>query len=312
MLRFSSSMQKLAVLISSVAAMSFIGFSSARADDGGLLQQIATNTYNTYVAVNNIPTYLGKVSQLALAFLDADDSKLTATIQEQLATYTKQSRDSIKALNAISKDAKTGAPPLQPQLISDLFGSDVNTTSVPNANDLIYQTFLGLKYFPTDPRSTGKNAATTINSPYNYIKNASGMNLYHAVPQPLSWKGSDGAKANYTSLYDTIMAVESFNAYALSEIYTDSMNNNALSKTQQILLTYASNSDWFSTIASEKIGYVIREILMYNSQMYVLMSQILTVQKQLLAAQSMTNTLLISLNSNNEDLAVKKAQGVVH
>ncbi|MDR3478344.1 MAG: hypothetical protein P4M14_09970 [Gammaproteobacteria bacterium] len=303
-------MKKIIVLTASALAMTVMNIPIARADDSSLLQQIATNTYNTYVSVNNIPTYLESLSSLAKAFSDTDDSTTTATVQGQLASYTSQSLQSLTAQNAVTKDTKTNATPIQLQLVTDMFGGDVTTTSVPNANDLTYQSLLGMKYFSPDPRSTGANP-TSVDSNYNYIKYAAGLKLFHAVPVA-SWKGSDGAKQSYANIYDTIMAIESFNAYTLSQLYTDNANNGALSKTQVALLTQASNSDWFSTIASEKIGFVLREILMYNTQMYVLMSQLLTIEKQLLASQAMTNTLLISLNQTNEDLAVKKAIGVVH
>jgi hypothetical protein len=61
---------------------------------------------------------------------------------------------------------------------------------------------------------------------------------------------------------------------------------------------------------SEKIGYVLRQILLYQSQTFVLMTQIVQLQKQMVSAQVMTNATLVAVNQVNERVLAADAQGV--
>jgi hypothetical protein len=109
--------------------------------------------------------------------------------------------------------------------------------------------------------------------------------------------------------YNTVMAAESFNGYVLANQYAESQTNNGLSQAQLSLVTQASSSDWIANVASEQMGMVFRQLLMFESQLYVLMTQMLQTQKQLLIAQAMTNALLIATNQMNEGILASKAQG---
>ena len=91
----------------------------------------------------------------------------------------------------------------------------------------------------------------------------------------------------------TISAIQTYNAYLLSQVYSDYVNGTQLTQQQNSLMQQASNAAWFTQVASENIGLVLRQILMYNSQVYVLLSQLVQTQKQALAAQAMTNTLIV-------------------
>ncbi len=62
-------------------------------------------------------------------------------------------------------------------------------------------------------------------------------------------------------------------------------------------------------LGDPNISHILREILLYTSQDLVVQSQLLKVQKQQLAAQAMTNTLLILGNQFNENTLLDKATG---
>lgn len=106
------------------------------------------------------------------------------------------------------------------------------------------------------------------------------------------------------------MAVESFNAFILSSQLVDAQKGAPLSEAQVKLIAQASGSDWAKQVATEELGKVLRQILLFQSQTYVLLSDLIQTQKQLLTAQVMNNALLIITNQNNETILVSKAQGV--
>ena len=55
---------------------------------------------------------------------------------------------------------------------------------------------------------------------------------------------------------------------------------------------------------------MIRQILLFESQNFVLMSQLVKIEKQQLQAQTMTNALLIATGFTNERLMASAAQGI--
>jgi hypothetical protein len=196
----------------------------------------------------------------------------------------------------------------EPQLVTsnyaslqnDIFSS-INQSALPNGNDLAYGTLLGTPPFSPDPR--GSNAGTT--APYNYLKAASGMDLTHPVPGT-DWKGNTYDQANYKNFYNTVMAVQTFNGYALSQLYADSVLQ--LTAKQSALITQVSDpTSWFGIVASEPMGAVVRQLLMFESQSYVVQTQILQATKLLLAAVAANNTLLMAGNTGNEAIMVMKA-----
>lgn len=290
----------IAVLAATVAISALSTPARAQSTDAaslGYLAQIAQYTNGTLQAVNNLPTYMNALVSFAMAWLSKDTSKSTATLQADFANVT----------NAIVQGSASQLS-LQQQLTRDFFGSTVTPQTLPSANDLTYQTLLGAPFFNPDPRKTDNSPAP--DSAYNYTKNVSGINITHVIPA-LNWRGSQFNQQKYAAYFVTISAIQTFNAYILSQLYTDYSNGNTLSKAQLQLVQDASNSDWFAQIASENIGIVLRQILMFNSQVFVLLTQMLDTQKKLLETQAMSNSLLILLNQQNEDLLIKKATGVL-
>lgn len=294
----TSRIKKLIALVTAAITISLLCFSPLRAQTSQTaeqyLAQIADNTYNILKAVNDVPVYLASLPAFLASWLAPDESKTTPQLQTDLANYGNRIVQDINVQNS-----------LQPQLLAELFGQEVTRKNMPNANDMVYSTLLGIPYFDPDPRNPA-GAKPTANPPYNYIKNASGMLLSHTMPQ-IGWTGKSEDQLKYLNFYNTVMSVESFNAYALSGLYAEYVNGGSLTPLQSSLITKASNSDWFVEISSEPLGVVLRQILLYQSQIFMLMTQLIHTEKQLLTTQVMSNSLLILMNQTNEQMLLQKA-----
>jgi hypothetical protein len=299
--------KKFLVLFSVAGVISALSFSPVKAQSPGCADMnsclivIAQNTYFTLMSVNTLPNFLATATQLALSWLKPDKSTNTVALQGGFATLG----------NLIVQNYTTQLSG-QLQLTADLYGQPLaNLTNppdhpavldyVPNINDLTYSSLLGQ---PPVPKAKGAASA-----PYNYIKFASGINISHTIPGQ-SWQGTKADQVKYQNYFATIMAAESFNGFALSNQYADQQNGNSFTTTQNTLITQASGSSWSSQVASEELGIVLRQLLLFESQTYVLLTQLVQTQKQMLAAQVMTNSLLILGGQVNESYLASKAQGV--
>ena len=65
-----------------------------------------------------------------------------------------------------------------------------------------------------------------------------------------------------------------------------------------------------SSVIANDLGWVLRQILLFSSQTYVLMDQLLQTQKQMLATLAMTNTLLVANSNYQASILSNKAQGI--
>ncbi|MDR3492923.1 MAG: hypothetical protein P4M12_12955 [Gammaproteobacteria bacterium] len=266
--------------------------STSTTSTGDYLQQIADYTNGTLTAVNTLPGYLDEVLKLVVAWMTPDKTPTTANLQASFTTYANQ------FLAETTPDAA-----LQQKMLTDFFGANGTPKILPYANDLSYQTLLGIPFFNPDPRETDSNK---VDSPFNYIENAAGVHISHTIPGA-DWRGRANDQIAYANYYSTISAVQTYNAYILSKMYADMKNSKSLTAAESSLIQQASSSDWFSQVATEEIGIVLRQILMYNSQMFIIMTQQLDAQKQLLTAQAMNNTLLILSNQTGESFLINKA-----
>lgn len=187
------------------------------------------------------------------------------------------------------------------------FLKGVTASNVDYVNDFTYQTLFGKPYIKKDPRGQ------KIDASLNYLKNVAGLNIFHQIPAPNGkGKGSDQDKENYRNFYTTISAIQSYDAYVLTELYLTNLGGkDSFSKKQNALMEQASNSTWFAQVASESVGVVLRQILMYNSQTFVLLTELLKTQKQMLAAQAMSNTLLVLGNQFTESQLLSRATGII-
>ncbi len=248
----------------------------------------ADNTTAILQKVNDLPTYLSAIGQYVIAWMEPDSSDATATAQVNFTALG----------NLLIQNTATQNT-LQAQLNADLLAGTTKTT-VPYANDLVYSSMLGAPfYYNPDPR--GANVVPQ----YNYIKNASGLTIDNLVPNP-SWQGSREAQLKYAHYYNTMMAVKSYGGYILSHQYADGKQ---FSDLQTLLIKQASDpTTWFANIASENIGWVLRQILMYQSQSFVLLTQLVQTQRQMVAAQVMTNAAVVATASLGDQQLIKSAQ----
>jgi hypothetical protein len=267
---------------------------AARAQSEQILLIIAKELKDILDLLNEYIPNIAKSSAIWLDTLGKDSSNS----EDQAAIdMIKKSADLNTAFN--NNFAAQNNADKNKALNDTLFGS----TPPQNANDLTYQTLLKMPYYSPDPR--GNTAGD--NAPLNYIKNAAGLMITHPTPLP-NWRGSASNKTKYLAYYNTISSVQTYNGYILNGLYADA-SNSPLTPLQNDLMTQASSQNWFTQVSGESLGKVVREILIYDSQIYVQLIQLLQVEKQLLAAMTMSNTLFIVGNQFTENDLVGKAKG---
>jgi hypothetical protein len=264
---------------------------AAAGASGDYLQEIAQYTNATMTAVNTLPAVLVQAVTYMLSWTAGDTSDQTASLQSTFSNYSTQMQNSASLQG-----------PLLTQLTADYFSNGVTTATLPNANDDSFNTVLGTPFFSPDPRT--QNGGPAVNSAYNYLKNVSGISIIHAVPQA-NWSGTTSDQSKYQNYYNATSAVATYNGYVLSQLLTDAQAN--LSSSQAALLQQASTSDWFATVASEQIGFVLRQMLMYSSQSFVLQSQLLQIEKEVAMTQAMTNTLIMANGAFTETTLLRNA-----
>lgn len=305
MVIFSAHIKKVAILALSSLVISLFYFApvSAQSLVEQYLYQIAQNTYNTLQIINTFPAYLQTITTTAASWMVPPDAN-TGTIATNLTTMGTTMTANLNTQNSTAT---------QQQILSALFGTNTTPKTMPYANDLSYPTLLNLLYFDPDPRMTpGKKS--NINPQLNYIKYASGFTIPHLIPGG-NLGGTADAQNLYTNYYMNITAAESFTGYILSGVYADYINGlpkgNSLTDQQNTLITQATAATWFTEVGGEALGIVLRQLLMYESQVFVLLSQLLQIEKQVLTAQALNNSLLIATSLTNENYLVQKATGVI-
>jgi hypothetical protein len=307
----ASRTKKIIALMIAASTMTIFVSPSLRAqglDVALILAAIKKDTGEILHAVDSIPSQLNTIIEAVVAlnvtWTQPDSTDTSANLQSSFATMTDtviknsalQTSIQSKLLNDFLQPTASAA---MPNYVTP--PTAVTAQNFPFANDMTFQTLLGQPYFAKDPRPTtdaNKNQIV-VDPTYNYIKNAAGLNITHVIPGQY-WSGSQEARQKYFNFYTTINAIQTYDAYILGQLYSDFANGPQLTNQQNALMKQASNSDWFSQVATENIGVVLRQILMYNSQTFVLLTQLLQTQRQALAAQAMTNTLIVLGNQFNE------------
>jgi hypothetical protein len=244
--------------------------------------------YNMGIYINSwlAPDTSSSTSAMQANF-DALGSLNAANLTKQNTLWQQITADSLGLTNLSDLTTPTNSPRVLSMVPSTV-----------NINSMSYATVLG-----TPPVPKGTTA-----DPYQFIQNASGLTLQHVLPSG-KMAGPVYARTAYANYYETIIAIESFDAYVLSSMWAENQNGNKTTTLQNTLIPQASNSTWLAQVASEELGKVLRQLLVFQSQSYVVLTQLLQVQKQLLAATAMNNTLLIANNSQNEKLLLGNASG---
>jgi hypothetical protein len=302
--KFMPQMKKVLVISATISILGIVSISPLRADtstaaaasgsDTIYLQEIASYTNSILTAVTTPINPVVLMILQALLSLSAPDNSTnppspTPALQNAFTTLN-FSGETMEPLGMLSNYL---------QIQSDMFSS-ISTAAVPNVNDLAYGSLIGASPLSPDPR--GNNAGNPM---YNYIKMAAGVNMNPPAPGQ-DWKGSAYNQTNYRNYYNAVTAVQTFNAYALSQLYTDSAMQ--LTTQQASLVAQVSNPQtWFAVVASEPMGAVVRQILMLQSQTYVVLTEVLQTQKLLLAAAAMNNTIQMANGASNASLLITKA-----
>lgn len=136
------------------------------------LSQIMQYTYEILGDVNNIPSYLGKITEMAISWLATDDSDSTAKLQADFTNIgtviingnTAQSVDPVQLaadMLGVSRDELIN-PPDHPKILN----------TIPYVNDISYTTLIGQPIIKKAPAS-----------PYNYVKNLAATNIFHIIIQ---------------------------------------------------------------------------------------------------------------------------------
>jgi len=285
----------------SVTIATLLCVQTARADmiDVPYLTNIQNYTNSILSVINQLPTYLAKIPILAATFLATDNSS-NDPVNWSTQWSNEQSWLSTLGSNTLNNEANQTT--LQTSLLTSFFGSaNIAARNPQNLNDLSYTTLLGIPLLSPDPRSD-------VNSSLNYLMNASGLGITYPAPSA-GWRGPQLAQKNYVQFYNTVVAVQTFNAYVLSRLYEDSHTLATDTSLRKQLITQSSNSNWFTSVISNDLGWVLRQLLLYSSQSYVLLDQLVQSQKQMTAALAMTNTLLIANSGFQASTLLTKAQG---
>jgi hypothetical protein len=301
MRKISDLLKKMIVLLSASLAgvMLFASPSSAQdSSDAQLLTIIAENTTNILNTISGLPSYLTDAHKLVMSMLTTADQASQSGDQpsSSAASIGAMQLNFVNLANAIISNGNSQNTNMA-TLQNTLLGTD--GAALPNANDLSYSTLLGNLLY-TDARKPAEDSAL------NYIKNAGALTIKHPLPAP-TWQGSDENIKKYVSYYNTVTSVESYNAYILGALYAESQSGGALSNAQTALLKQANDPAWFTAVGAEDLGLVLRQLLLYQSQMYVMLGQLLDTQKKMLVAQAMTNSLLIANNNVNENAMIVSA-----
>jgi len=241
-----------------------------------LLQSILAETQAILYKINLLPTYIEDITKMAHDFNVIDDkSNVIANLQANFATLTYNDYTShiqqIDLSNMLTKRFLMAGGDLP----SNAY--ELGYSILTNGNNLVAPIPGENLTAQNQKRKEGRD---------NYLAYISGSNIIFKQVEP-SWSSS--AKKNYQSIYNTIAAISSYNAFILSDLYTNQANED----TRLSLIDQATNSSWFKTVSSEALGLVLRHTLMYMSQIYVELDQMIKLQQKQVTAQAMTNTLLI-------------------
>jgi len=311
-MRFNE-VKKVFVLLGVVVMVSISSITPLRAQTAS--NDIAAILNQILARVNTLPASLVKLGAFIDAWMNPDTSTPTTTMQQSftqlgnLLTQDMNTQASLQSsLNAslLNNDGSNVYNSNQTGSTASISQNPASTTNLQYANDLVYSSLLDTPFFPKDPRAGGSPGANKkIDSSLNYILNASGLNIYHI--RPAGFTGTPASQIRYQGFYNTIMAATSFNGYVLSNVYAD---KNQFTTLQQTLIQQATDpTKWFAQVSSESIGFVLRQLLLYQSQVFVLLTQMLQLQKQMITAQAMNTAVLIAVNQTNENMMASNAKG---
>lgn len=326
-------LKKISVLFFAVLAIGIANISSLRAQ-GDCNCQTAENTKGILATINTFPDIYGKMVAMLLKLTQADNGEAkdengekvespTPKLIEKFTTYDtaimsmgKSTDDKNSAAmkqfektafvdanpDAVAKDA-SGQPIIDPKTgqpkIEDYKGINKDELSYSNVVKKAEQ---------------GEDAAKREKQVLSYITTVSGLNLYHKTQG--DFRGGKQEAEAYKRFVNTMLAAETYNSYMLAQMYTKYQQKDALDEAgeaQKQLVEQAKDSDWFTKVGSEPISFVIRQLLLYTSQLLVVQSQMITIQQknhqEMMISQGVSNTLLMLIGQYSENQLLRSATG---
>jgi len=168
-----------------------------------------------------------------------------------------------------------------------------------NANEMAYASLLGK---PPVQNVQFNNL--------NYVENAAGFAFQRPIPGT-GWQGKKEDQSRYIAYFQTITPIQSFNSYLLYQMKADfdADNNPTMNVLRSTLISTVANKTYIAQIAGESMGKVFRQLLLFTAQNFVLNAEIQQNLRQLVAAQAMTNSLLILFNQPTENQLIRNAMG---
>lgn len=315
---FNDFMKKISVFIFVVLAVALANIESLRAAAGGdCCSQTATNTLNIYNTVKTFPDIYSNILKELKKITFPDNGQTTApdgtTINSPTPQLVANFGNYDNAMMA-NDDAKPNALAAFSPVLFTNPDPRVNPKQEPgkpetspepyenvNQNELSYSTILNPEAIKKEERE--KYIKTLIS-------NLSGIKLYHQSPYSGSgWEGPPQAFAAYERFFNTILATQSYNSYILGGLYTNYQNGNQLNSMQKQLVQQASDTqNWFAQVGSEPIALVMRQLLLYTSQLFVVQTEMLKMQQDSLYTQAVSNTLLMLIAQYSENQLLRSAQ----
>jgi hypothetical protein len=288
-------------LKSIVLAVIFTGAlnTPCQAQDEAILNEILTATNNILAAVQAMPGLIQGYLTSDLKDIVQMANNLNSTTDPNNIIGTNQTN-----FTTVFNDYNTAIGQQQTlgQTLTQLYMTNNNKNSLPtNANELNYGILQGqLIAPPADPAQK-----PDINSlAQNYLMHASGIE-FSLEPPTATWAASK-AKDQYIALFNITNSIASYNNYILSSLsQQQDQDTNRLTLMKQA----TDPSFFFSNIQTENLGLVIRQILMYVSQLYVVADRQLKIQQQQLAATAMTNSLLLIFAGYQAGQTIKAQAG---
>jgi hypothetical protein len=294
-------MKRFRIFLGSILISSLLILQPSYAEDSGssgsaitnyLLTLILGTTAGILQLLNQTPAYAEALTEMAKSWIETNDPANTIGNNQ----YIFSSLGNLRTTGEQNQLSATVSLTNQ-FLLAGSRNSD-NPILPSNANDLTYTILFG------DPIVKSTSTSTDYSQNIqNYIKNVTGSTLLLDQPNP-NWP--DGkSKTQYTNLYNTLAAIQSYDQYLVSGL--SNLKDSEDLSTQ--LTAQATNPDWFKQIATEALGLVLRHILMYTSQSFVQINQIIELQQKQLAVQAMTNSLLLVLVQSNVGSQLQQSAG---
>lgn len=259
------------------------------------VQSIKQDTTKILSTIDQTTAYLQTIWAMAVEWMkgatQVDDPNIIAENQAAFAEVTANNNTTLGAQFDLGKTLTEQA----------LLGKD--KTLPFKANQLSFTILTNRPLIRTeDPNTDAKN----------YIANLAGT---HFLFKSARSKWSGDSRVAYETFFNTVSAIRSYDAFVLSglnkqneatmPIKVDGVMQNISAK--DYLIAQSSSSDWFKNIATEPLRLVLRQMLMYDSQIYVQLSRLVELQREQIAMQAMANTMTVmqSYSSIGEILSQK-------